>query len=171
MVSKGTAILAIGLLGGTLAPQPVQGVRHITIAASEFFDGDFQPPEGCWHNQYGVLWTRTVPLLLPEGSVVKGIALYYHHHEGEYSTARLDLIKRFHAPPATPVATLEARVTEEGTVEFGLVESAELTIPVDMSSASYELAFVAGTGGSFCAIRVDYIPPSIFAVALPHISR
>jgi hypothetical protein len=143
----------------------------MTIAATEFFEGDWQAPDGCWENQHGVQWTRIIPLFLPEGSTVKGIALYYNHHESEYSTARLDLIKRFHAPPAAPVATLEARVSEDGTVEYGLVESAELTIPIDMASASYELAFVAGNGGGFCAIRIDYIPPSIFAIALPHVAR
>jgi len=126
-------------------------------------------------NHLGCLYTNPdgtviAPVLLPEGSIVKYITLYYMTMLDDIVIAQLAVIDHEFPMGTTYFGAVES-LPEEAE---GSATSTELSIPIDMSSQSYaieaQLIWV-GMNPSLCGVRIDYIPPSIFAIALPHVAR
>ena len=149
------------------APLDAPSLKHVMISAW----GDWIHVEDqCFHNIHDVAWENRASLVLPEGSIIKYIALYYHHDTG-FGEAKVDLYSRLQSPPAAVVNTKLATAQSTDDLLFGVVTTGELTIPIDMTSAAYDLVVTTQYASGFCAIRVDYIPPLVFAVASPSVLK
>lgn len=164
-----STMLGVSVWVPPTAPLDSPALKHLMVSAW----GDSINPTGdqCWDNGQGPQRTLNTSLTLPEGSTVKYIALYYHNHGGILGAGELALHSRLHNPPSAPVVTELAQAQYEDNLVYGVVTSEELAIPIDMASTAYDLVLTFWNGGGFCAIRVDYIPPSIFAVALPSVLK
>ena len=91
-----------------------------------------------------------------------------------YDAAGLDDVHLYlDAIPEPTAVSQVAHVQSLMVAGYGSVTSSELSVTVDMATNAYALEVVlAGDYHTqLCGVRVDYIPPSIFAIALPHIAR
>jgi len=113
------------------------------------------------------------PVLLPEGSIVKYLTMYYVN--STVQTALTVSLVAHEIALGWPTHTTVAEAS--GTIVNGweTVTSAEVSHTIDMSSTTYTIELMQPYDSSrltyVCGVRIDYIPPSIFAIALPSIVR
>jgi hypothetical protein len=160
-------------------PEPAAGDElFFNVAGSTF------TPLWSWtepqYSSYGCTWSDNdgflgyseynFPLTIPDGSTITSLRFYYY--DSSASAVQLKLREGLAGSVPTNIATLSS----QGDSGLGYEESDALSWPVDYSSHYYVLHYaplLAGEGSTLrlCGARVGYIPPSIFAVALPHIAR
>jgi hypothetical protein len=124
---------------------------------------------GCIYETGGTDNRFMAPLLIPDGSVIKFLRVYY-----DDTSAATNLT--FYLTRYQPGVTSEdlTSVSSSGSAGYGTVLSPQITHTVDLANWAYTL-IVAPNGNtsanSFCGIRVAYYAPSIFGVALPIIQK
>ena len=109
------------------------------------------------------------PLLIPDGSVIKFLRIYY-----DDTSAAVDMtawITRYQ-----PGVTSEdlTSVTSSGSSGYGTTLSPEITHTVDLTNWAYTIVVapnVNTSASSVCGIRVAYYAPTIFGVLLPVIQK
>jgi hypothetical protein len=113
-------------------------------------------------------------VVLPEGSIIKYVTMWYYSHSSAPVHGWVEVNQLL--PGEDPSGEIIVSLVGGGD-GFNSVTSGELTHVVDMTSNFYQLRSYLTSGGlpeawpMLCGFRIDYIPPSIFAVALPHIAR
>ncbi len=123
---------------------------------------------GCMYQNGGADFRFQAPLVLPEGSEIKYVRIYYldtlatdmtvwltRYEPGQ---ANLDLVS----------------VQSSGSGGYGTVLSALITQTVDMATYAYVLTWgtsSATSGNQICGVRVAYYAPSIFGTFLPVIRK
>lgn len=124
---------------------------------------------GCVYLNGGTDNRLMAPLLIPDGSVIKFLRIYY-----DDTSAGSDLtawITRYQ-----PGVTSEdlTSVNSSGSAGFGTALSPEITHTVDLVSWAYTIVIAPNgnsAANSICGIRVAYYGPSIFGLALPLIQK
>ncbi len=124
---------------------------------------------GCIYETGGTDNRFMAPLLIPDGSIIKFLRLYY-----DDTSAGTDLtawITRYQPGQTSQDLT---SVSSSGSSGFGSMLSPEITHTVDLANWAYTI-IVAPNGNAvsntICGIRVAYYAPSIFGVALPLIFK
>ncbi|GAB4481055.1 MAG: hypothetical protein OHK0031_02660 [Anaerolineales bacterium] len=124
---------------------------------------------GCVYETAGSDNRFMAPLLIPNGSIIKYLRLYYND-----TSAGTDItawLTRY-----MPGSTSEdlTSVTSSGSAGYGSSLSPELTHVVDTVNWAYTV-IIAPNGNSsantFCGIRVLYYAPTFSALALPLINK
>ncbi len=124
---------------------------------------------GCIYETGGSDNRFMAPLIIPDGSVIKYLRLYYND-----TSSLTDLtawITRYQ-----PGITSEdlTSVNSTNSTGFGSTLSPEITHTVDMASWAYTI-IIAPNGNTvsntICGIRVAYYAPSIFGAFLPVIHK
>ncbi len=124
---------------------------------------------GCIYQTGGTDNRFMVPLLIPNGSILKYLRLYYND-----TSAATDItawITRYQ-----PGSTSEdlTSVNSTGSAGFGSVLSPEMTHIVDTAGWAYTIIIgpgISSSANSFCGIRVAYYAPTFSALALPLINK
>jgi hypothetical protein len=124
---------------------------------------------GCIYLNGGSDNRLMVPLLLPEGAVIKFLRLYYDDTDVTYDITAW--ITRYQ-----PGVTSEdiTSLTSTGSTGYGTSLSAELDHVVDLTNWAYTVIIAPNTitsATSFCGIRVAYYAPDAYALAMPTISK
>lgn len=173
-MKRGSTMLSlISILAlGSLAPAPT--LRHMFYPGKAFSANPSQNigfQEGCV--EVADIDTLFTPVFLPESSVVKYLTMYYGN-----STVPANLTVSLVAheiglgwPTHTTIAAVNGTIPDG----FEAVTSSEISHTVDMSSTTYTIEIAQPYDMDrttvVCGVRIDYIPPSIFAIALPTIIR
>ena len=140
---------------------PAVGFRAPTPQVTPYYPDDFS----CWYSNQG--GNYVAPLLLPEGSTIKYLTINFIDNNPAHNiTAYLTVV-------AGPNSFTElGSVASSGSSGIGTATSTELSVGVDMATQSYLFRLnMPMLTAQFCGLRIDYIPPSIFAIALPHVAR
>ena len=109
------------------------------------------------------------PLLIPNGSVIKYLRLYYND-----TSAATDLtawLTRYQPGVTSEDLTV---VNSAGSGGYGTTLSSEITHTVDIDSWAYTIIVAPNanaSSNSICGIRVAYYAPSIFGAFLPMIQK
>jgi hypothetical protein len=132
-----------------------------------------QRHDGCFE-LFDYTITLFSPLVLPEGSIIKYVTMFYRDDDPLIATDVSGILRvNQQHPGADPTGE---NIVMLGSLDdgFNSVTSGELNHLVDMSSNFYQLkADLVHSSGNvwLCGFRIDYIPPSIFAIALPTIVK
>jgi len=108
---------------------------------------------GCMYQNGGTDLRFQAPLVLPEGSEIKYVRIYFQDTVAQDMTVWL---------------------TSSGSGGYGTALSTLITQTVDMASYAYVLTWGTGTttsGNQICGVRVAYYAPSIFGAFLPLIRK
>ena len=123
---------------------------------------------GCLYQSGGTDFRFQAPLVLPEGSEIKYVRIYY------LDTAATDMtvwLTRYEPGQANLDLT---SVTSTGSGGYGTVLSPLITQTVDMATYAYVLTWgtsVATSANQICGVRVAYYAPPIFGTFLPLIHK
>lgn len=109
------------------------------------------------------------PLLIPDGSIIKYLRIYYI--DESVGTNLTAFLTRYQ-----PGVTSEDLITVDstGASGYGTTLSDEITHTVDLTAWAYTVIIAPNANNvtnSICGIRVAYYAPSIFGVALPLIQK
>lgn len=124
--------------------------------------------DGCMYQNGGGVFRFQAPLILPEGSEIKYVRIYY------LDTAATDMtvwLTRYE-PGQANLDLLSVKSTGSGG--YGTVLSALISETVDMATYAYVLTWGTSTATSanqICGVRVAYYAPSIFGTFLPVIRK
>lgn len=108
------------------------------------------------------------PLILPPGSTIHSIRLYFN--DTSISDSTLVLQSYDGGSSGGPLAT----IFSSGTAGLGYSTVSGLNIVPDYSSNNYNLVWVSGdlsVAMQLCGVQVGYTPPSIFGVGLPDVQK
>jgi hypothetical protein len=124
---------------------------------------------GCVFETGGSDVRFTAPLLIPSGSVIKYLRLYYN--DTNASADITSWITRYQ-----PGVTSEdlTSVTSSGSSGYGTSLSAEITQTVDLTNWAYTVIIWPGVNDStnaFCGVRVAYYAPRLVTIALPVVKK
>jgi hypothetical protein len=124
---------------------------------------------GCIYESGGTDNRFMAPLLVPHGSVLKYLRLYYDDTSaGSNLTAWLTRYQ-----PGVTSEDLTA-VDSTGSSGYGVVLSPEITHTVDLVNWAYTIIIAPNANAStnaFCGIRVAYYAPLFAAAALPAVMK
>jgi hypothetical protein len=119
---------------------------------------------GCMYQNGGTDLRFQAPLILPEGSEIKYVRIYFQDTVAQDMTVWL-------ARYAPGQASLDlVSVQSSGSGGYGTALSALITQTVDMATYAYVLTWGTGTatiGNQICGVRVAYYAPPIFGTFLP----
>ncbi len=124
---------------------------------------------GCVYETGGLDNRFMAPLLVPDGSVLKYLRLYY-----DDTSAGSDLtawLTRYQ--PGVTSQDLTS-ITSAGSSGYGNTLSPEITHTVDLVNWAYTIIIAPNANASsnaFCGIRVAYYAPLLGAMALPAIMK
>ena len=124
---------------------------------------------GCIYETGGTDNRFMAPLLIPDGSVIKYLRLYYND-----TSAGTDLtawLTRYQPGVTSEDLTV---VASAGSAGYGTMLSSEITHTVDIDSWAYTIIVAPNanaSSNSICGIRVAYYAPSIFGAFLPMIQK
>ncbi|HZY42764.1 MAG TPA: hypothetical protein VFF59_12285, partial [Anaerolineae bacterium] len=124
---------------------------------------------GCIFESGGTDNRFMAPLLIPDGSVIKFLRIYYND-----TSAATDLtawITRYQPGFTSEDLTSVASITNTG---YGTNLSPEITQTVDLTNWAYTIIVAPNANAntnSICGIRVAYYAPSIFGTFLPVIQK
>ena len=124
---------------------------------------------GCMYQNGGTDFRFQAPLILPEGSEIKYMRIYY------LDTAATDMtvwLTRY----APGQANLDlTSVLSTGNGGYGTVLSPLITQTVDMATYAYVLTWgtsIATSANQICGVRIAYYaPPAVFGTFLPVIRK
>ena len=124
---------------------------------------------GCIFESGGTDNRFMAPLLIPDGSVIKYLRIYY-----DDTAAGTDLtawLTRYQPGVSSEDLT---SVTSSGSAGYGTTLSPEITHTVDLTNWAYTILVAPNANAatnSICGIRVTYYAPSIFGAFLPVIQK
>jgi hypothetical protein len=124
---------------------------------------------GCIYLTGGTDDRLVAPLLIPDGSVIKFLRIYYND-----TSATNDLtawITRYQPGLANADLTSVNSITNTG---YGTAVSPEITETVDLTNWAYTIIVAPNTNAatnSICGIHVTYYAPSIFGAFLPVVRK
>lgn len=124
---------------------------------------------GCIYETGGADNRFMAPLLIPDGSVIKYLRVYY-----DDTSAGTDLtfwLTRYQPGVSSEDLT---SMTSSGSAGYGTALSPEITHTVDLTNWAYTIIVAPNANAAsnaICGIRVAYYAPSIFGVALPIIQK
>lgn len=124
---------------------------------------------GCIYLTGGSDLRVVAPLLIPDGSLIKYLRLYYK--DTNASTNIESWITRYQ--PGIANADV-AYVSSTGNAGYGTELSEEVTHTVDLTGWAYVVIITPNTAASsnaYCGVRVAYYAPTFAAAALPVISK
>jgi hypothetical protein len=110
-------------------------------------------------------------LHIPNGSVIKFLTLYYND---THSSNGVDAFLTRYAPGSNTSDIISTGSTNAEASGYSLVTSAEITHTVNNTNYAYMVygwPDIASSQLQVCGIRVAYIAPSMFGIALPLIQR
>ena len=123
---------------------------------------------GCMYQNGGTDLRFQAPLVLPEGSEIKYVRIYFQDTVAQDMTVWLTRYE-----PGQANLDLVS-VHSSGSGGYGTALSTLITQTVDMASYAYVLTWGTGTttsGNQICGVRVAYYAPSIFGAFLPLIRK
>lgn len=124
---------------------------------------------GCIYESGGSDNRFMAPLLIPDGSVIKYLRIYYNDTS---TTSDVTAWITRYEPGITSVDLTS--VSSSGSSGYGTTLSPEITDTVDLTNYAYTI-IVAPNGNSIsntiCGIRVAYYAPPIFGTFLPVIQK
>ncbi len=159
---------------GSRSPQsPALSFSYYKVIGSVFQPRDSTltygySSNGCIYQNGGATFRFQAPLILPEGSEIKYVRIYY------LDTAATDLtvwLTRYEPGQANLDLT---SVQSTGIGGYGTVLSPLITQTVDMATYAYELTWgtsVATSANQICGVRVAYYAPPVFGAFMPLIVK
>jgi hypothetical protein len=123
---------------------------------------------GCMYQNGGSDLRFQAPLILPEGSEIKYVRIYYQDTVAQDMTVWLTRYE-----PGQANLDLVS-VQSSGSSGYGTTLSSLITQTVDLATYAYVLTWGTGTatsGNQICGVRVAYYAPSIFGAFLPLIRK
>ena len=124
---------------------------------------------GCIYESGGTDNRFMAPLLIPDGSIIKYLRVYY-----DDTSAGTDLtfwLTRYQPGVSSEDLT---SVESSGSAGYGAALSPEITHTVDLTNWAYTLIVAPNANAatnSICGIRVAYYAPSIFGTFLPVLQK
>jgi hypothetical protein len=146
--------------------------RYYHIRGADFYSVDASTSSGyasggCAYRKLGS-YGLGFPVLLPPGSVLKGIRVFYIDNDA--SNLSVYLVRY---DDGGGVQTLATATSSGASANVRLMDSDTITEPIDLYSYSYALVFQPGVNSNLnqvCGVKVNYEWNSL-GVALPFISR
>jgi len=125
--------------------------------------------DGCIYLTAGSDNRLMAPLLIPDGSIIKFLRIYYD--DTSAGTNLTAWITRYQPGVSSEDLT---SVTSSGSAGYGTTLSPEITHTVDLAGWAYTIIVAPNANAntnSICGIRVAYYAPTIFGAFLPIVQK